>query len=1606
MEGVVPAVDKEGIPPLTPIVKAPVGSWVKVVKHEKKSLTKYDLKVSMQDGVGSVMVPDEVFEDSSPLWEDFLIGKFLDTAPHVAKVHAIVNKIWAMGDKSQMIDVHALNSTTLKFRIVNPITRNRILRRGMWNLAEVPVVMSKWTPFIEDNSPEVTSVPLWVHLKNVPIDMFSWKGLSFVTSAVGEPDRLHPETAQCLDFKLAKVFVKADLSKELPKLMKFNHNGKETLIEYSYPWLPPRCSNCQKWGHLHTACVANKSEKKGSEQIPKQISEKSPEKEKDTQLVHVEPEQVKVSVGEHGSQNSGSNDEDKETGWSTVTPGKAGRSPLGLTKTLEYGEVSILSNSRFSVLNVEEEETLELEEETVVDKVVNIQVQEPENQNEEKKTVEDSQTVEEAKEPTLPLRQTLQRASKANHKFGGLMETRVKENKAERIVSKVFKDWSVLSNYEFNRLGRIWVVWSPRVRLTPCFTSGQMITCSVLLDGSEEEFFCSFVYASNFVEERKVLWEDLKTHQNSPLFRNKPWMIFGDFNEIIDVVEHSNYVISPSVTTGMRDFQDVIRYCSLLDMTTHGPSFTWCNKREEGLICKKLDRVIVNDSWLLTYPQSHCVFEAGGCSDHMRCRIQIKDAITKPRRPFKFTNALAKLPGFLPMIQDFWAGTEELIPSTSALFRLSKKLKALKPKIRELSKDKLSDLQRRTKTAYEDLCECQKQTLLNPSQDLMVRESHAFNKWQHLSDLEERFLRQRSKMHWLQVGDGNNRYFHQAAKKREVRNSIRAIKRADGTIAETQDEIKTETEHFFHSFLTLSGLEGNGIIEEELQGLLGFSCEEDDGAKLIQEVTEEEIKKTLFAMPENKSPGPDGFTCEFFKEAWEVVGKDFVVAIQSFFVKGFLPKGLNTTILALIPKKTEAQEMKDYRPISCCNVIYKVISKILANRLKQVLPKFISPNQSAFVKDRLLMENVLLASELVKNYHKDTVSARCAVKIDISKAFDSVHWPFLLSTLKALAIPEKFIHWLQLCITTASFSVQVNGELAGFFRSTRGLRQGCSLSPYLFVICMHVLSKMLDKEARERRIGYHPYCQNISLTHLCFADDLLVFSDGKKQSIEGILQVFQNFAAVSGLNISLEKSTLYMAGVSARTRDDILEQFPFDSGSLPVRYLGLPLLTKRMTVNDYTPLLEKIRSRIRCWTARYLSFAGRLQLIGSVIHSLTNFWISPFRLPKACIDEIDKLCAAFLWSGPDLNTKKAKVAWKDVCKPKKEGGLGLRSISEANKVSCLKLLWRILSAHSSLWVNWVRRYLIRKGSLWSVKETSSLGSWTWKKLLKYRDIAASLNRIEVYNGASTSFWFDNWSPMGRLLDLTGSRGSRDLGIPIFSTVESVLATHRRRTHRVEFLNNIEAAIDSQRQRGSLEEEDVVLWKHKGDKFRPRFSSKDTWYLTRELQPIKEWYKGIWFTHSTPKYSFMAWLAIQNRLSTGDRMVGWNMGAPTACTFCPEPMETRNHIFFECPYSAKVWRSLTHKLLDSMFTIQWDCILGFLVDNAQDALRLFLLRYVFQISIHTIWRERNGRRHGQPATHHSKLIQFIDKQVRNRLLTIRTMGDTRFDNGLSTWFATR
>lgn len=418
------------------------------------------------------------------------------------------------------------------------------------------------------------------------------------------------------------------------------------------------------------------------------------------------------------------------------------------------------------------------------------------------------------------------------------------------------------------------------MRITPVYKSAQMITCSILLPKQSEEFLCSFIYALNTVEERKELWEDIKHHHDAPMFKNKKWMLMGDYNEILEGEEHSGFEDSPRISMGMRDFQDITRHCKLTDMSYHGPRYTWCNKRAEGLICKKLDRVLVNEVWLNNSGVTYCVFEPGGCSDHLRCRVQFEKEVDKKRRPFKFTNAIANMKEFKPLVKEHWEGYETLYNSTSAMFMLTKRLKTLKQPLRILSKIKLGDLSRRTKEAYQMLCLKQLETLERNTSEAVSEESTAYEKWQRLSDLEEEVLKQRSKVHWLDVGDGNNHYFHNSAKIREVRNAIHEVQREDGSIAQTEDEIKKEAESFFADFMRKQPEEFEGASVEELTELLDFRCSAPDSDKLEREVTNEEIRKVLFKMPSNKAPGPDGYTTEFFKESWEITGGDITVAIQ------------------------------------------------------------------------------------------------------------------------------------------------------------------------------------------------------------------------------------------------------------------------------------------------------------------------------------------------------------------------------------------------------------------------------------------------------------------------------------------------------------------------------------------------------------------------------------------------------------------------------------------------------------------------------------------------------------------------------------------------------
>lgn len=830
--------------------------------------------------------------------------------------------------------------------------------------------------------------------------------------------------------------------------------------------------------------------------------------------------------------------------------------------------------------------------------------------------------------------------------LGCLLETRVQAENFPWIFQSTFPGWSSLTNYDHHRLERIWVVWSDDVEVVPVLISAQMITCWVRYRQTGDTFLASFIYASNFATERKQLWKELELVATMSAGSTDAWIVLGDFNVTLSLTEHSRPVVYASDRSSIRDFQEIVGRCGLSDLTSVGPLFTWSNNQDENPICKKLDRALVNPTWLSSFPHSVAKFEMGGVSDHARICTELRAPVAGNKKPFKFFNHLTSHSSFLDVITTSWTNSPVLFHSRQALLMFHSKLKALKQPLRNLNKDVFGNLPARVTAAYDLLCCHQSEALSNPNAATFTAAAEAWESWYHLSGIEEQFFYQKSRVQWLKLGDRNNNFYFRTTQSRNSKNAIRRLVTANGVVVTEPDLIKIEAACHFQSFLQTvpEGIEG--VDMGVLSALIEFRCSREDAALLIKPIQAAEIRDVLFSMPSNKAPGPDGYQMEFYKAAWPTIGADFVTAVQSFFLYGFLPKSINATLLALIPKSSDAERMSEYRPIACCNVVYKVISKLIARRLQSTLPLAIEMNQCAFVKGRLLLENVLLATELVKEYHNSSLAPRAAIKLDISKAFDSIQWDFIEATLRAMHYPDQFVAWIMCCIKTAAFSVSVNGELEGFFSSARGIRQGCALSPYLYVIVSNVLSRMLNKAAERREISYHPKCKDVKLSHLSFADDIMVFTDGSPQSLRGTLGVFEEFAKLSGLNLNIAKSTLYAGGRGKNIIEQEAVAIGLSISTLPAKYLGLPLTTKTMTRQDYEPLVEKIKQRLQNWTCKSLSFAGRLQLIQSVIYSTSNFWSSAFCLPKGCLDEIESQCSAFLWSGSPAVMERQKYRGK------------------------------------------------------------------------------------------------------------------------------------------------------------------------------------------------------------------------------------------------------------------------------------------------------------------------------------------------------------------------
>ncbi|KAA0065355.1 F17F8.5 [Cucumis melo var. makuwa] len=504
---------------------------------------------------------------------------------------------------------------------------------------------------------------------------------------------------------------------------------------------------------------------------------------------------------------------------------------------------------------------------------------------------------------------------------------------------------------------------------------------------------------------------------------------------------------------------------------------------------------------------------------------------------------------------------------------------------------------------------------------------------------------------------------------------------SDGSRISSHDGVVHLVVNYFRNSLGSQKI-GYRELSPVIEDIVQFRWSEECCQALQIPTIREEVRRVLFSMDSGKAPVPDGFSVGFIKGAWSVVGEDFCDAVLHFFETCYLPIGVNATAITLIPKRRGAERMEEFRPISCCNVIYKCISKILTDRLHVWLPSFISSNQSAFIPGRSIIDNILLCQELVGGYHLNSGKPRYTLKIDLQKAYDSVNWDFLFGLLIAIGTPLKFVSWIRACVTSSMFSIMINGSFEGFFHGRKGVRQGDPLSPFLFVMVMEVLSRMLNKIPQS--FQFHRRCEKVKLNHLTFADDLMIFCAADEPSLSFIREYLQKFGELSGLFVNLRKSSIFVAEVSNEAASHLAASMGFVFGNLPVRYLGLPLLIGRLRSNDCAPLIQRMTSRIRSWTAQVLSFVGRLQLVRSVLRSLQVYWPSVFVLPAYVHNEVDKILRSYLWRGKEEGRGGIKVAWVEVCLPFEEGGLAIRDGPSWNIASTLKILWLLLTSSGSL----------------------------------------------------------------------------------------------------------------------------------------------------------------------------------------------------------------------------------------------------------------------------------------------------------------------------------
>ena len=577
----------------------------------------------------------------------------------------------------------------------------------------------------------------------------------------------------------------------------------------------------------------------------------------------------------------------------------------------------------------------------------------------------------------------------------------------------------------------------------------------------------------------------------------------------------------------------------------------------------------------------------------------------------------------------------------------------------------------------QELLECQNNTVLD-----VDRVNNLKEQLQSLYQTETEGCKLRAKVTWAEEGETSSGYFHSLEKKNAVDKMWTSIKDRDGSVKTGIDNILARQVEYYADLYTAQGMDAHSanVLLNNIEPSL--TVENRDFCDL--EISYDDCEKAVKHCKVGKSPGIDGITNDFYKTYWGVIGQDFVELVNYMWEKQELCDSQYVGLIRLLFKKGEREDITNWRPITLLNCDYKIIEKVLANRLSSVIPEVIKEDQKGFVKGRHIEENVRLVEDVI-DYCEENNIPGAIMCIDQSKAFDRVEWEWLDRTLEVIGFGPKFRMWIKILYKNANSCILTNGFVSKSFKIARGVRQGSPLGPFLYILQSEILAEYIRTNPDIKGIVLHHGEQTVEIKLSTFADDAQAYI-GDQKSVGSWFKTLKLYGRASGAKVNKDKTQGMLLGPMKRLR--YINQDIVWSDNIDV--LGFCLSINRDRKEYWDTKLAKVEKLLKVWSRRKLTLRGKVYLIRCYGINVLQYCMSAITVPDNVITYLESLFWKFLW---DNGREKAK---RHVCmRNVEEGGLGMPNVRNLIMAQRIKFLCRLLGEGNEKWKFLPRMYLMK-----------------------------------------------------------------------------------------------------------------------------------------------------------------------------------------------------------------------------------------------------------------------------------------------------------------------